>query len=572
MSLSVLELTRLPDDCLRHLIAQHLHVADQLVLGRTCHLFKAEVDCQLASPTLSLSGKVVTDRFLLWLLRRLPEGALRTLDLSECTSLSRGGIIRALRHSDTHKLETLTAHRLGGASWSTEELRQLVDECPSLRELHADCRAQGVGAESLQVLVSADALRPRRLVLQREKIGRVNNGAAGAAGADDEAEEGAAGAVDEAAAVAAAGNVLPPPPPAVAANAAANADADEEAEEALLASQAPAFGEALSKCIGTLEELDVRGCDLGPADVAQVNIHMKDEQNALRRLLLPGATTLTEASRMRLFARAVGESERLESLQLACSSITADGASHLAGALKRSRSLLSLELQHNPLLDRGAISLGKALAVNESLRVLSVPFTGLGDGACAALARALREGAGLTSLDLAGNRLSAEGVEALALSLPLGCLESLTLSANAIGARGCVAVAQSLKGARTLTALRLDGCCIGASPCGRLSAALADSSVAHLDLSANEIGDLGGWELAWRLPECLSLRELRLASNEVEEDGGCELLSALMCSPQLRKLDLRGNRLDEKGPTAAAFRASERANVNFQFAPRPRFD
>ena len=53
---------------------------------------------------------------------------------------------------------------LGGASWKTDELRRLVNACPSLRELHADCRTKGVGAGQLDLLIGESALRPRRLV------------------------------------------------------------------------------------------------------------------------------------------------------------------------------------------------------------------------------------------------------------------------------------------------------------------------------------------------------------------------------------------------------------------------
>ena len=169
-------------------------------------------------------------------------------------------------------------------------------------------------------------------------------------------------------------------------------------------------------------------------------------------------------------------------------------------------------------------------------------------------------------MDLAGNRLTADGIQALATALPSGSLTSLILSANAgVGPRGAAALAAVLPSAKTLTTLRLDGCCIGPSPCGRLAAALTSSTVAHLDLSSNEIGDLGAAELAWRLPDCASLERLGLAVNEIEEDGATELLDGLKASTlKMQMMDLRGNRIDGKGATCAALLDTGKANVAFQ--------
>ena len=129
-------LVALADDNLRQIFA-YLHVCDHLILGRTCRDLNRLTNEHLASPDLKLSGPSVTDNFLAWLLRRLPADTLRSLDLSDCDLLSRAGAIRALRRGNVAKLHTLSAHMLGGASWKTDELRRLVNACPSLRELHA---------------------------------------------------------------------------------------------------------------------------------------------------------------------------------------------------------------------------------------------------------------------------------------------------------------------------------------------------------------------------------------------------------------------------------------------------
>lgn len=553
-----------PHDVHRHLAEKHLHVSDHLVLAQSCCTFRELIDEILAKPTLSLGGAVVTDKFLTFLLRRVPEGKLKSLDVTDCEHLTRAGLTRALRRGHTSNLTKLTAHKCGGASWSNDELRRLVSTCPSLRELHADCRTRGVGANQLQALLSERSpILPRRLVLQRESVQDVG----------------------DVMTIAGDASLLPAPPAAMAAPTAdeaavaavaplpsdASEDELDEAAEELVASGASAFGEALSRCKSTLEELDVRGCDLDEAGVAQVSRLLKAEGNGLRRLLLPGAGALAVPARMRLFALALGRSERLELLQLGCSSINSEGGKAIATALHANSSLRQLELQHNPLLDAGAAALGNALGVNRSLQTLAIPFTGLGDTTCFAIARALKKGSSLVSLDLAGNRLTASGVTALADALPSSAqLEILVLTANPIGDKGALSLAAALPAAAALRSLRLDGCNISSSPCGRLAASLASSHVAELDLSSNEVGDMGAWELAWRLPECTSVRELRLASNEIEEDGGAELLTAMNASAHLARLDLRGNRLVETEGVGRALKATGRCNMAFQLTPRAR--
>ena len=549
------------------LVTDHLDVFARLACACTCKALLADWDDRLQCGKLFLSGEAVSDRFLLWLLRRVP--VVRSLDVDECDQLSRAGIRRAIQFGNTRSMTELRAHSVGGASWSVDELRELIDACPSLKVLHADCRAKGVGADQLNVFNNGEmAIRPRKLVLHSTLSLTAAQGAggpaAGPAGPAEEAAHAGAQQLEQAAMNA-----------EVAAAAPAGAGAPQPVEPAPLpAPAAPeaaahastALGITLQRCRESLEEVDARSGMLDEESVAELSDLVGATGSTLRRLLIPGSCRFNDDA-MQVLAAALKRSERLELLQLGCSSINAAGARTLAGALTANTSLRQLELQHNPLLDAGASALGHALAANTSLRTLAVPFTGLGDGACAALARALREGSTLETLDLAGNRLTAAGVSDLSAALPsASALTSLCLTANAgVGARGAMAIAAVLPQCQ-LTTLRLDGCNTGPSPCGRLAAALVGSSIAEVDLSSNEIGDLGAWELAWRMPDCAALRDVKLASNEIEDDGAEELLVALTAAAHIRSLDLRGNRLAQKGETARGLSATRRANVAFQRA------
>lgn len=550
-------LTDLSEDCQRS-IFDLLKTHEQLRCGAVCKEMAQRCDEALSKSVIILEGgSHVTDGFLRWLLRRIPRGTLKELVLNNCTLLTRAGVTRALRFGHSRDLETLSALRVGGASWSVDELHWLVDACPSLRVLHADCRAKGV--DQLGLLACDQlALHPRKLVLHSAR--------------SDDADADETGASSGAAA---GGEAI---------GAVNNADvADTPGSGEVDASTTSPLGAALRRCSGTLQELDARGNVLDASGVEHVSSLLSTENSALRRLMLPGASALTQS--MAGFADALSAS-RLEQLQLGCTSINSLACSVLASALPVNRSLRRLELQHCPLLDAGGTALANALATNRALHSLRVPFTGVGDAACAALAEALRQGSCLQTLDLSGNQFTIAGVTDLASALGAAPqLSSLSISANSrVGAAGAVAIASALPESG-LAELHMEGCAIGKSPCSRLADALAASKLAVLDLSSNEIGDQGAWELAWRLPDCPRLRTLRLAVNEIEEDGASELLSGLTSNlimrsrqspapheadaePGMRLLDLRGNRIPERSHTFLALQAlGSRANVAFQRSP-----
>ena len=112
---------------------------------------------------------------------------------------------------------------------------------------------------------------------------------------------------------------------------------------------------------------------------------------------------------------------------------------------------------------------------------------------------------GLTSLDLRGNQIGAEGARALG---HLTGLTSLDLRGNQIGDEGARALGQ-------LTGLTL------------------------LDLHANQIGDEG----ARALGQLTRLTSLDLSENQVGDEGTASLLDALSTSRSLTRL-----RLDEASP------------------------
>ena len=391
-------------------------------------------------------------------------------------------------------IQELNGTSVGPGSWTPEQLLRLIKALQDLRVLNADCKANGATTPLLRLLAHP-AVRLRKLVLHRPERG------------DDPQAH------------------------------------DLGALAAALKRKPTVGGEAPE---AFLRDVDLGqsggGLDGGFDFIARL---LSGEECKVRRLALCGSRS-PPVEALSALGAALETNRHLEHLSLGCNFISEAGCTALAAAVAAHPTLQSLSLEHNPIQDGGVAALATALCGPGSrLASLSLSFTGAKDGACGAIATRLAAGAPLHSLDLGGNIVSAEGVALLAdaIGSPSGCaLRVLNLSANwRIGPAGALALAAALPSSE-LRQLRLAGCALGAAPCGRIAAAIARSMLELLDLSHNQIGDCGAWDLAWVLAEPRTrLTHLALQSNDIEDDGAAELVAALEANTTLELLDLSGN-------------------------------
>ncbi|XP_051548347.1 NACHT, LRR and PYD domains-containing protein 12-like [Myxocyprinus asiaticus] len=167
----------------------------------------------------------------------------------------------------------------------------------------------------------------------------------------------------------------------------------------------------------------------------------------------------------------------------------------------------------------------KLLPVIKESRSVQLSYCGVTDDVCAALALALRSNPShLRLLDLSENKLGDSGVKLLfaGLNIPPWKLEILCLRYCGVTNEGCDALASALR----------------SNP----------SHLRELDLSGNELGDLGVTLLSTGLenPHC-KLEILRLRYCGVTDEGCPALASALSNPSHLRELDLSGNKLGDPG-------------------------
>ncbi|XP_037237201.1 tonsoku-like protein isoform X1 [Falco rusticolus] len=225
----------------------------------------------------------------------------------------------------------------------------------------------------------------------------------------------------------------------------------------------------------------------------------------------------------------------------------------------------------------------RALKLQAPLRQLWLRACGLSDDMAADLLATLATLPALTLLDLAGNRLGAQGLRQLVPQHPgtFQSLEELDLSLNPLGDASCQPLALLLQRCPALTTLRLQACgftdsfaldgaarlqtlslscnALGAAGLERLLGGLACHSLgrlelgsvtrpglrpltgalgrylaqegcalSHLTLSGNWLGDSDILEVARCLPTCLALASLDFSANpRISATGLRTLLSAL---------------------------------------------
>ena len=509
-------------------------------------------------------GTAIKGASLMLLVQQFAKVPLLRMDVSLCKELTKAAITSAVAACPA--LQELVALGVGPGSWASKHLTKLLAGAPaSLKSVRIDVLLEMKndlhdGSELLSAL-SHPAVRVEKLTLISDNVTCGKSMAAADAVGDEAAA--AIGAVD----------IGDPEASGVEESFgdAGDEDATAQGEAAeglarLARALLPACRSDAAAPTAPLLELDASS---GALDVA----------GAASRLLVPLLTVpgcalaclaicRLSRSAMSLLATAVSENASLQTLTLPSNMIMRSGMGSLAAGLTGHATLTALNLDHNPILDPGGETLAAILPTTR-LASLSLNFTGVANGTCRALAAALSHpdrGCRLRSLRLSGNRLTSDGVSALASSL--GGLISLDLTANLhMDSDGTCALAKALPGS-SLRALALAGCKVDKKACGRLAAALVQSRLTHLDLSSNHFGNGGSDELAWVLGACESLEALNLADCTLEDEAADELLEALTdddAPVNLAQLDLRWNKLTAaKHQGGKGISADARVNASSQ--------
>ncbi|KAI1888197.1 hypothetical protein AGOR_G00182540 [Albula goreensis] len=209
-----------------------------------------------------------------------------------------------------------------------------------------------------------------------------------------------------------------------------------------------------------------------------------------------------------------------------------DGLTTLCEALQRPRCRLEwLGLRACSLGTATVEPLCIALASPHCpLRELDLRSNSLGDVAARGLAEALgSQHCGLERLQLGWNEVTHSGAERLAVVLagPYGRLQELELDHNPMGDLGAKALFARLANPHCkLRMLGLGGCTLTEACCGDLATALCRTEMRELELSSNDLGDLGVRALSAGLEDTnCKLEKLGLSGCQ---DTNCKLQKLCM--------------------------------------------
>lgn len=162
----------------------------------------------------------------------------------------------------------------------------------------------------------------------------------------------------------------------------------------------------------------------------------------------------------------------------------------------------------------------------------------------------------LAVLETGYAELTDEGVRTLAEGLRKGgnTLHTLGLQGNCISELGLLYLCDTLENKTTkhVRSLRLQWNVVGDAGCVHVARLLSFHLLVELDLSYNEIGDMGAAELADGLAYCDSLTALSVKANRITSAGAQALASALASNNVLYRLNLDMNGIADEGARALA--------------------
>lgn len=205
-------------------------------------------------------------------------------------------------------------------------------------------------------------------------------------------------------------------------------------------------------------------------------------------------------------------------------------------------------LSHFCLGDNGMIAIARSMIVNTSIRSLDIADNRLFADGIRAVARILRKNFTLTSLNASDNNAGVAAADIFAALRTNTTLKTLQLKGNNLTDGMHAPIRRALDENSTLTQLDLSFNQLRDTAVLGVAAALAkpDASLKHLNLKWNKITAAGAAAVAAALKDNDTLILLDMSWNSLGDRGGILIGEAVATNRKLRKLDLSQNRLSHQ--------------------------
>ena len=213
-------------------------------------------------------------------------------------------------------------------------------------------------------------------------------------------------------------------------------------------------------------------------------------------------------------------------------------------------NLHTLDLSANWFGSKCAQCLGTVLVHCKNLRCLNFAGNEIGDSGAVAIAESLKDHTRLVDLDLGVNKITSEGIAALATVFRSNHLHHLNLHGCSLGSGGTTALVDSLCGI-SLQTLDLGDNKLGVEGTVALCGGLKNyTQLVKLDIARNNIGSVGLASLAVALKHCPNLQELNITNNKIDSAGLASLAMSLKHCPNLQELNIGYNDVTSDGVSA----------------------
>ena len=225
---------------------------------------------------------------------------------------------------------------------------------------------------------------------------------------------------------------------------------------------------------------------------------------------------------------------RITTLNLSFNCLTSQSASAIYDVILGG-ALNTLNLSGNRLDEKGMSKISQALKSNVTVKILFLSYNIIGVNGAKALAVALCHNCTLEHIYINNNKIIDDGAVAICECFKiknkrLSCIKSLTLASNGLTSHSIAAI----------------------------TTAIQEGALTLLDLSSNDLGENGVYEISKALQVNLTIKQLFLYKSNIEVRGALSLAVALCYNHTLEGLDLYDNKILDDG--AIAFSESLKTN------------
>ena len=239
-----------------------------------------------------------------------------------------------------------------------------------------------------------------------------------------------------------------------------------------------------------------------------------------------------------------------------------DVAFFIALGLCNNRKVRALNISMNTISAEGAKHIAKAIKINTTLQKLDISHNNISDEGAAAIINSIRNNI-LQDLDLSLNSIGLEETEKISKAIKMTTLQKLDLSENKISDVGAAAISNGIKINNSLKELDLSWNCIGDKGAEKISSAIrVTTTLKKLILNSNSITDVGAAAISDAVRYSSSLQQLDVRSNQITDVGAKSIFKAIEITKVLQKLNLYGNLISDDG--LAAVSDSFKSNMSLQ--------